>query len=42
MNENIKINENKKYNLNLFPLYKALSWDLLFYYAVSFLFLTRH
>lgn len=33
--------KNKKYNLKLFPIYKALSWDLLFYYAVSFLFLTN-
>jgi len=40
MDENIKIIEDKKYNIKLYPLYKALSWDLLFYYAVSFLFLT--
>lgn len=33
--------KNRKYNIKLFPIYKALSWDLLFYYAVSFLFLTQ-
>lgn len=31
----------KKYNCRLFPIYKMFSWDLLFYYAVSFLFLTQ-
>ncbi len=40
MNEVI-LNENKKFNLRLFPFYKALSWDLLFYYAISFLFFTQ-
>ncbi len=40
MNENIELIQNKKYNVRLFPIYKAISWDLLFYYAVSFLFLT--
>lgn len=39
MNEQTII-DNKKYNVKLFPIYKALSWDLLFYYAISFLFLT--
>ena len=27
-------------NTGLFPVYKMLSWDLVFFYAVSFLFLT--
>lgn len=40
MNEQTII-QNRKYNVKLFPFYKALSWDLLFYYAVSFLFLTQ-
>ena len=40
MNEQTLI-QNKKYNVKLFPLYKAISWDLLFYYAISFLFLTN-
>lgn len=30
-----------KINMKLFPLYKMFSWDLLFYYAISFLFLTQ-
>ncbi len=40
MNEQTLI-QNKKYNIKLFPFYKAISWDLLFYYAISFLFLTN-
>lgn len=40
MNEQTII-QNKKYNVRLFPIYKAISWDLLFYYAISFLFLTQ-
>lgn len=40
MNEQTLI-QNKKYNVKLFPFYKAISWDLLFYYAISFLFLTN-
>lgn len=30
-----------KINMKLYPMYKALSWDLLFYYAIIFLFLTQ-
>lgn len=30
----------KKFNSKLFPIYKMFSWDLLFYYSVSFLFFT--
>lgn len=35
--------EEKKENINvkIFPIYKAISWDLLFYYTISFLFLTQ-
>lgn len=40
MNETI-LKQNKEFNLKLYPIYKALSWDLLFYYAISFLFLTQ-
>lgn len=29
----------KKYNIRLYPIYKMLSWDLLFYYAIIYLFL---
>ena len=35
------IEEDKKINVRLYPIYKALSWDLLFFYAISFLFLTQ-
>lgn len=41
MNTNAKIIQNKKFNTKLYPFYKALSWDLLFYYSISFLFLTQ-
>lgn len=37
MNEQM-INKN---NMRIFPLYKMFGWDLLFYYAISFLFLTQ-
>lgn len=40
MNEEV-LEKNKQYNLKLYPIYKSLSWDLLFYYAISFLFLTQ-
>lgn len=41
MNTNAKIIQYKKFNTKLYPFYKALSWDLLFYYSISFLFLTQ-
>ena len=28
-------------NIRLYPIYKMISWDLLFYYSISFLFLTQ-
>ena len=31
----------RKRNMKLFPIYKLLSWDLLFYYTINFLFLTQ-
>lgn len=31
----------RKINMKLFPIYKMLSWDLLFYYTINFLFLTQ-
>lgn len=31
--------KHKKHNIRIYYLYKAISWDLLFYYAVSFCFL---
>lgn len=39
MNEQTLI-QNKKFNLKIYPFYKAISWDLLFYYAIVFIFLT--
>jgi MFS family permease len=33
--------EKKKYNIRLYPMYKAFSWDLLFYYAIIFIFLVK-
>lgn len=38
--ENVKNTNNMSYNMKIFPIYKALSWDTLFYYAIEFLFLT--
>lgn len=34
-------NEKKRKNIKLFPIYKMLSWDLLFYYAIIFLYLIQ-
>ncbi len=31
----------RKNNMKIYPLYQMLSWDLLFYYAIVFLFLTQ-
>ena len=37
-----KLNEMRKQkNIRLYPIYKMFSWDLLFYYAIIFLFLTQ-
>lgn len=36
-----KDNEKKRINIKLFPIYKMLSWDLLFYYAIIFLYLVQ-
>lgn len=33
--------QNKKLNARLYPIYKMLSWDLLFYYSIIYLFLTQ-
>lgn len=37
-----ELEKNKKHNIKLYTLYKMLSWDLLFYYAISFIFLTDY
>lgn len=31
----------RKINMRIFPIYKMLSWDLLFFYTINFLFLTQ-
>ena len=36
-----KTSKRKKKNVKLFPFYKMISWDLLFYYPIIFLFLTQ-
>ncbi len=33
--------KHKKNNVRLFPIYKSISWDLLFYFPIIFLFLTQ-
>ena len=33
--------EEKSRNIKLFPIYKMISWDLLFYYAIIFLYLVQ-
>ncbi len=38
--ETSKNSNNMSNNMKIFPLYKALAWDNLFYYAIEFLFLT--
>lgn len=35
------LEDKRKFNIKLYPIYKMFSWDLLFYYAISFLFLTE-
>lgn len=41
MNETSKKIQDMNQNIKLYPIYKAISWDLLFYYSISFLFLTK-
>lgn len=36
-----KIIKQKKKNVKIFPIYKTVSWDLLFYFPIIFLFLTQ-
>lgn len=37
----MNIEEKRNFNIKLYPIYKMFAWDLLFYYAISFLFLTE-
>lgn len=39
--QQIKDNQKKRKNIKLFPIYKMLSWDLLFFYAIIFLYLVQ-
>lgn len=41
MIEEEKIKRAKEKNRKIFPIYKMFSWDLLFYYSISFLFLSQ-
>lgn len=41
INEKVNDEKGKQRNIKLYPIYKALSWDLLFYYAIIFLFFTQ-
>ena len=36
----MEITKEQKFNQKLFPFYKMVSWDLLFYHSIIFLFLT--
>ena len=38
--EEKELNRKKKNNIKLYPIYRVFSWDLLFYYAIIYLFLT--
>ncbi len=40
-NNSKNITKHMKNNVRLFPFYKAISWDLLFYFPIIFLFLTQ-
>ena len=37
----IKKMQDRKINARLYPIYKMVSWDLLFYYSIIYLFLTQ-
>lgn len=41
MKQSIISIQERKHNARLYPIYKACSWDLLFYYAIAFVFLTQ-
>lgn len=38
---NVKKKKDRKVNMRLYPIYKMISWDLLFYYSIIYLFLTQ-
>lgn len=37
----MNIEEKRNHNIKLYPIYKMFAWDLLFYFSISFLFLTE-
>ena len=37
----MEVTKEEKNNIRLYPIYKMISWDLLFYYSIIFLFLTQ-
>lgn len=41
MQKNYILQDDKTINVKLYPIYKAMSWDLIFYYTIIFLFLTQ-
>ena len=41
MNQEKEIREKRKQNMKIYSLYRAISCDLIFYYAIEFLFLTQ-
>lgn len=38
--EEIELERKKKNNIKIYPIYRIFSWDLIFYYAIIYLFLT--
>ena len=40
MKDTLKLNEIRRNNAKLYPIYKMCSWDLLFFYSIEFLFYT--
>ena len=41
MNTKEETQKMRKINMRIFPTYKKISWDYLFYYTIDFLFLTQ-
>ena len=41
MSNNKDVQKMRKINMKIFPTYKKLAWDFLFFYTIDFLFLTQ-
>lgn len=39
MEDRLKLNEIRRKNAKLYPIYKMFSWDLLFFYSIEFCFI---